>query len=248
MGGWWVHELWQVDRAWLISWVFWVFLSITLHELAHGWAAIRQGDRTPIEMNRMTMNPFVHMGPPALIMFAICGITWGLMPVNPHRFRDGSRGEMFVSAAGPVSNLIIAGVCGICLMIWLALFDPESNLMSVGCVFFSTGCELNLFLCLFNLIPVPPLDGGTILSSLSWKAREFFMQPQAALIGLAVLIVVIMSPVGDAMWGMTRLGTSALADAPRAVTNAPHLRAVLAARRNGVPVSQVESLIEQGLY
>ncbi|VAX40844.1 hypothetical protein MNBD_PLANCTO03-1356, partial [hydrothermal vent metagenome] len=86
-GGWWVEVYWQQDKVLLVSWVFWLFVSIVLHELAHGFAAIRCGDRTPIELGHMTPNPLVHMGPASLIAFALFGLAWGSMPVNPSRFR-----------------------------------------------------------------------------------------------------------------------------------------------------------------
>ena len=69
---WWVHDLYASGRiVELVSWIFWVLLSITLHELGHGWMAIREGDRTPIELGRMTMNPLVHMGHFSLLLFAL---------------------------------------------------------------------------------------------------------------------------------------------------------------------------------
>ena len=73
---WWVSNFAQSGHyVELVSWIFWVLLSITLHELAHGWAAIWQGDDTPIRLNRMTANPIAHMGLPSLVVFALCGIT-----------------------------------------------------------------------------------------------------------------------------------------------------------------------------
>ncbi|MDP7006011.1 MAG: hypothetical protein QF718_07365, partial [Phycisphaerales bacterium] len=90
MSGWWVHELWNAGRGTeLVSWIFWVIASITLHELAHGWAAIWEGDDTPRVTGHMSANPIVHMGLPSLILFLILGIAWGMMPVNPYRFRHG---------------------------------------------------------------------------------------------------------------------------------------------------------------
>ena len=113
MSGWWVQVAWNIGPAYLVSWIFWVLFSITLHELAHGWAALSQGDQTPRELNRMTANPLVQMGTTSLIFFFIIGIAWGMMPVNPSRFRDGRRGEIIVAAAGPVLNLLLAfGGCG----------------------------------------------------------------------------------------------------------------------------------------
>ena len=84
MQGWWVHKLYYGDGpVMLAAWVFWVIFSITLHELGHGWAAIRQGDETPRETGHMTWNPLVHMGPWSLAMFALIGIAWGLSRPTP---------------------------------------------------------------------------------------------------------------------------------------------------------------------
>ncbi|MBT5381502.1 MAG: site-2 protease family protein, partial [Phycisphaerae bacterium] len=91
-----------------MSWIFWVLLSITLHELAHGWAAIWEGDKTPIETGHMSANPVVHMGRFSLIVFALIGFAWGLMPVRPWRFRHGRLGEAIVAIAGPAMNLALA--------------------------------------------------------------------------------------------------------------------------------------------
>ena len=82
----------------VLGWVFWVIFSICLHELAHGWAAIWQGDRTPRETGHMTMNPMVHMGGASLIVFALVGIAWGLMPTDPSRYRWGRRGRIQAAA------------------------------------------------------------------------------------------------------------------------------------------------------
>lgn len=107
--GWWVHNLIQAGATTLlISWVFWVIFSICLHELGHGVAAIWQGDDTPVRLNRMTMNPLVHMGGMSLLAFAIIGIAWGVMPTTPSKYRWGRRGNVPVAAAGPVVNLILA--------------------------------------------------------------------------------------------------------------------------------------------
>ena len=90
MDGWWVSDVLDGlanGKVVLTSWIVWVAISISLHELGHGWMAIRCGDRTPIDTQHMTINPFVHIPPMAWIMFALFGFTWGLMPVNPSRFR-----------------------------------------------------------------------------------------------------------------------------------------------------------------
>ena len=104
---WWMHAVYDSGGlAAVLGWVFWVIFSICLHELAHGWAAIWQGDRTPRETGHMTMNPMVHMGGASLIVFALVGIAWGLMPTDPSRYRWGRRGRIAVAAAGPLMNLL----------------------------------------------------------------------------------------------------------------------------------------------
>ncbi|MCP3905732.1 MAG: site-2 protease family protein [Planctomycetes bacterium] len=229
---WWVHNYWQAGAyAELLSHVFWVLLSITLHELAHGWAAIWQGDRTPIEQQRMTMNPVVHMGPQSLIMFALCGIAWGVMPVNPHRFRDGRRGDVYVSAAGPAMNLLIMLVCAVLLGLWLALAPGDSpTLYRNGTIFFLLGIELNLFLAVLNLMPIPPLDGSHILAGFSRKAREFFERPEATMIGLFVFIAIFfMTPVGDLLWHVAFRVAMAMGDLAGGLLGAPTVREAILA-------------------
>ncbi|MEM9064711.1 MAG: site-2 protease family protein [Planctomycetota bacterium] len=166
MHGWWVATFWSNSPALLISWIFWVILSITLHELAHGVAAIRQGDRTPIELGHMTWNPLVHMGPWSLAMFALLGLAWGAMPVNPSRFRS-RYGDAIVAVAGPLTNLGLFVICALLNGLWAALApssvgaDIQQNLQQ----FFFAGAVLNGVLFAFNLVPVPPLDGFRIISN-----------------------------------------------------------------------------------
>src|SRR5262249_23128733 len=116
---WWVSEFLQNGRyVELASIVFWMLFSITLHELAHGWAALPEGDDTPRRLGHLTANPLVHIPQQALLMFALCGIAWGLMPVNPMRFKHGRRGDIFVSAAGPGMNLLLAIACLVAFTAW----------------------------------------------------------------------------------------------------------------------------------
>src|SRR5690349_8111017 len=102
---WWVTHIWEVSPVFLISWIFWVVLSITLHELAHGITAVRRGDGTPIVTGHMTLNPAVHIPRMAWLLFALFGFTWGLMPISPWRLR-GRHGEALVAFAGPACNLL----------------------------------------------------------------------------------------------------------------------------------------------
>jgi hypothetical protein len=99
----------------------WVIGSIVLHELAHGWAAIRLGDTTPRDLGHMTWNPLVHMGGFSLVVFAVIGIAWGMMPVDPSRLR-GRYGDALVALAGPAMNIVLAAVSfAVWLVLWLWL-------------------------------------------------------------------------------------------------------------------------------
>lgn len=199
--GWWVADLWRSDPAMLLAWVFWVVFSITLHELGHGWAAISRGDRTPIETGHMTWNPMVHMGPMSLLLLALIGIAWGMMPVNPHRMR-GRHADAFVAAAGPLMNLALAVVCVVFGAAWSAWglasgAGPEAH--RVVFVLFYTGAFLNLILLLFNLLPVPPLDGSRILASFSPAYERLISHPNAQLFTLFAFVFVFFT-AGDVIF------------------------------------------------
>jgi len=200
MTGWWVHDLWNSGRGTeLVSWIFWVFASITLHELAHGWAAIWEGDDTPRAQGRMTGNPVVHMGMPSIVVFLIIGIAWGMMPVNPYKFRHGKWGRILVAAAGPMMNLALAVVSLTILgfisnpLDLLSIFIPwESGTNPIG-TFLKTGGLLNLVLFALNMLPVPPLDGSVILSNLSSTVARWYTHPQAKMAGLLLFLALIWS-------------------------------------------------------
>ena len=190
---WWVSNLLAENPALLASWVVWVIGSIVLHELGHGWAAIARGDRTPIDSGHMTWNPLVHMGGMSLLMFALVGIAWGAMPVNPSRLR-GRYADAAVAAAGPAMNLglAIGAVLGAALWRGYAGGVGEPFYSNVA-MFFEVGAFLNLLLLALNLLPVPPLDGSRILADVSPGYRRLIDKPEAAVVGMLILIVVVFS-------------------------------------------------------
>lgn len=193
---WWVHEYYQAGLiVLLISHIFWVIFSITLHELAHGWAAIWQGDRTPILLGHMNMNPMVHMGPMSLLTFAIVGIAWGAMPVDPSRFRWGRRGDIVVSGAGPAMNLALAIVAFALMSAWMKIGPPETPVYNNITTFLFVGAWLNIVLMLFNLIPAPPLDGSSILSGISMEWRHLMQQSNAPMIGMFIVLALMISGI-----------------------------------------------------
>lgn len=189
---WWAMELWQVNKILLIGWVFWTILSICLHELGHGIAAIQCGDNTPRELGHMNLNPFVHMGAPALIAFAILGMTWGQMPVDPSRFRR-SWHDAWVSFAGPLVNLLLALVCIVAAGLWIIFASNIQNqtLYDNTQVFFKAGAAVNMVMFIFNLIPAPPLDGSTILATFVRSYRELLQKLDGGFGGMIMLIIAV---------------------------------------------------------
>jgi Zn-dependent protease len=190
---WWAADMWHANPALFASWVFWVIFSIVMHELSHGWAALRCGDHTPRSSGHMTWNPLVHMGHFSLIMFAIIGIAWGAMPVNPYNFR-GRHDDAVVSAAGPAMNLGLAVVAALLSIVWLlaapiTLSAMPAHLFDNIRIFFFVGAAVNLALMLFNLFPVPPLDGSRILASYVPSFRAIIEGEKGPLISMIGIII-----------------------------------------------------------
>jgi Zn-dependent protease len=192
---WWMHNAYENGGIVLLfSWIFWVLASIVLHELAHGWAAIANGDRTPQELGHMTINPVVHMGWMSLLFFAIAGIAWGMMPTNPNRYRHERRGRVLVAAAGPAMNLALAFVTLTAAGAWMwavasQRIAPAEHVVANVTLFLWIGGFLNLVLAAFNLLPVPPLDGSNILAGASPALDRFFSNPAVRMYGLIVMLV-----------------------------------------------------------
>lgn len=160
-----------------------LLFSIIIHEIAHGWMALKLGDPTARDMGRLTLNPIPHIDPIGsilvpLISFVAAGtvfIAWAKpVPVNPANFRNIRRDDILVSVIGPVSNLVVALFCVIMFIVTQRVMGP-TDLISAGfgqdaasyfANMFYVGIPLNIFLAVFNLIPVPPLDGSHVVASL----------------------------------------------------------------------------------
>jgi Zn-dependent protease len=204
MHRWWVTDILDQPGGGILltSWVIWVIGSIVLHELGHGWAAIACGDDTPRETGHMTFNPIVHMGWPSLIAFAILGIAWGAMPVNPARFRH--RGdEALVALAGPMMNVLLAGLAVLLYAVWVGAAGGYwfgtgvgGNLYTNVRTFFFVGAMLNIALALFNLLPVPPLDGFRVLMTFIPPLRDLFRSSAGGVIALIVFVVLFTAGPG----------------------------------------------------
>jgi Zn-dependent protease len=147
-----------------------VLASLTIHEAAHAWTADRLGDPTARLLGRVSLNPIVHIDPIGTILLPLLAAYTGLpiigwakpVPVNISRLRNGRRDFMIVAAAGPLSNLAQAVLAAAVLRVLLAA-NTEAGLLDDLLVM---TVRINLLLAFFNLIPIPPLDGGNVLAGL----------------------------------------------------------------------------------
>lgn len=154
-------------------------LSICLHELGHGFAALSQGDDTPSRSGHITMNPVVHMGMPSLVLLLVIGIAWGQMPVNPARFRSRQWGDFLVSIAGPLTNLALTALFVAALTAKISFLKPD---------FLIYGAIINATLFLLNMIPIPPLDGFNVFSKF-FPNLQFFNSSQGQQYAQGLLMV-----------------------------------------------------------
>lgn len=155
----------------LISFVV-LLLSLTVHEAAHAWAADRLGDPTARLLGRLSLNPVVHADLIGTVLFPLIAMTTGLpiigwakpVPVNMHNLRSPRRDFALVAAAGPISNVLLAILGGLSLAL---LPTGESNsILDVLFLGLVMAVMLNALLAVFNMIPIPPLDGGNVLMGL----------------------------------------------------------------------------------
>jgi Zn-dependent protease len=160
----------KINPAVLISHLFVLVVAFTLHEFAHAWTATRYGDPTPSMNGRLTLNPLAHLDPIGSLMLLVAGFGWAKpVPINPYILtRRSAAAVMWVSLAGPASNLLMAVIAAIPFQLGLVsiteAFIPNSSILPTLPQFLYIFIYTNLILCLFNLIPLAPLDGEKILS------------------------------------------------------------------------------------
>lgn len=204
-----------------------LLLAVILHEIAHGWVANKLGDNTAKRLGRITLNPFVHIDPMMtlivpglLIMFNSPFIFGGAkpVPVNPQNFKNPRRDMALVAVAGPITNFILLGIFFSIVMLFkssptlndfyfsylikILNLKPEyaSLVFSVLYAWLYQSVIINLALGIFNLIPVPPLDGGRILVGilpLNLAKKVAQLEPH----GFMIVIILLMTGVIDKILG-----------------------------------------------
>ncbi len=158
------------DPSYFFAMALLVMFSISFHEFCHAWVALREGDPTAADAGHLTLNPLKQMGLVSLFMFAIVGIAWGQVPVNPHNFRR-RYSDVLVSFAGPAANLILVAVFAM-LTAALVAFGNESEQLEFSANMLWRGSVINVVLFIFNLLPVPGFDGWNVFSGLFPRFRQ----------------------------------------------------------------------------
>jgi len=198
---------------------FFLLLAFPVHEFAHAWTAYRLGDGTPKLFGRLTLDPIAHFdqvgGTMLVLSILIAGLPFGFAqtPINPRNLR-GRYGEAIVAVAGPLSNLVTAAIFAVILRLLLANPDFAVNNREIVSIV-DLIVRLSIILGLFNLVPIPPLDGGTILLSLVPPRTAWQLRPMLSQYGLFLLILLIIplgsggsmlfrviGPISDAIYGV----------------------------------------------
>ena len=200
----------QIDTIILIA--IFLLVAFPVHEFSHAYVAYRLGDGTAKMFGRLTLNPIVHFDPFGGLMLIISALYSGLLfgwakptPVNPAMLRDRRNGEVYVALAGPASNLVMALIGAIVFRVgmdaWVTLPDLVSQVV-YDFVYF------NIALGFFNLIPIPPLDGSTLLFRFLDPRTAYQLRPVLNQYGFLILIVVILvaaHPIGTAILRVTNV-------------------------------------------
>ncbi|WP_442603687.1 site-2 protease family protein [Paenibacillus sp. KN14-4R] len=182
-----------------------LMISFSVHEFAHAYTATKFGDPTPRSMGRVTLNPRSHLDVLGTILFVLFGIGWAKpVLINPSRFKRPRLMSILVSVAGPVSNLVLSFVT---LAVFFAMIKwGWINSWSVGAkdavlVFIGYMVKLNLFLFIFNLIPIPPLDGYRILSDSLPRRMAMQLRPYEQWLFYIILLAVFIKPIYNVTLG-----------------------------------------------
>jgi Zn-dependent protease len=170
-----------------------IFVAFPIHEFAHALAAFQLGDSTAKLFGRVTLDPRAHIDPMGAILLLVAGFGWAKpTPVNPYNLRGGRSGEALVALAGPLSNLILATLAALPLRYILAV---GMELPAIVTTTLGLLVLFNLLLMIFNLIPIPPLDGSKVLFALMDRQTEMRWRPVLEQYGFLLLIAAVFLPI-----------------------------------------------------
>jgi len=181
-----------------------LLIALPFHEYAHAWVAYRLGDPTAKDAGRLTLNPLKHLDLFGTLMMLVARVGWAKpVPVNSGYFRNRRKGIILVSLAGPLSNLLLAfafmliwGIMTKLVVVGVIPVRSETAVTVIGWlqVFFHVSVLVNISLAVFNMIPVPPLDGSRLISSFVPEESYYRFARYEQFIGIGFLALVILAP------------------------------------------------------
>lgn len=187
------------DIATIIAFVITATLAFAYHEFAHAIVADRMGDNTPRSYGRITLNPFVHLDAFGMLMLLLAGFGWATTPVNPNNLRGNPRTSFaIVAVAGPAANLLMALIFALPVRFGLLdpAFAPREATFALPTLFqlCYVGVQINLLLFAFNLMPIPPLDGFSILMGVLPPEMAYQLTPLRQYGTIILLAVIFILP------------------------------------------------------
>ncbi len=191
-----------------------ILLSLSLHETAHGYAALKMGDPTARNLGRLSLNPLRHLDPVGFVCMLLAGFGWANpVPINSRNFRNPRKGLAVTALAGPASNLLLALVFLLLLrflgfgLLWNLTYPSEfaARMAYFFVLFLYYGIQLNLTLAVFNLLPIPPLDGSRILSLMLPPRLLYKYMRYQRQISLIVMLLLLLGPLSSLIQAITSL-------------------------------------------
>lgn len=192
----------------LFSRLFVIFCTMPIHEYAHALIATKLGDQTPRLAGRLTLNPMAHISPMGALMIILCGFGYAKpVNVNPRNFKNSKKGMALTAIAGPISNLIMGFIFTFFSVVF-AYLEP-TTITNAFYTFFFFAATININLAVFNLLPIPPLDGSRILQLLIPEKYYYkFLQYERYIVIVVFILIltgVLSTPLSLISSGILRL-------------------------------------------